>query len=376
MNNKIEKVLIVGGGIAGLSLAIGLRRKNIAVDIVELKKEWTVYGVGIIQQSNVVRAMHQLGILDSYLDNAFPFEKITVYTGNGIPISNIPSFRLAGPDYPANVGVSRLKLHHVLSDTAIELGANVHLGITIESLTETENKVSAIFTDGTTNEYDVVVGADGIYSKLRNMLFPEAAKPRLTGQVVWRHNFKRPEGMEELSSYVDAEGNGAGLCPLSKDLMYMFVTSKEPGNPWYPEYQLPELMRDRLKGFSGLIGELREQIVDPKEVVYRPMEVHFVEGDWYKGNVILIGDAAHATTPHAGQGAGIAIEDAIVLADELSGEGSVKEKFERFMQRRYERCKMVCEGSNLIGEWEMMGESPDKRVGMLKNILMETAKPI
>jgi len=100
---NIAKVLIVGGGIGGLCAAIALRRKGIDVDLVEIKTEWTVYGVGIIQQSNVVREMAKLGLLDAYLDAAYAFEDVGIYNTDGLPLVRIPGQRLAGPEYPANV---------------------------------------------------------------------------------------------------------------------------------------------------------------------------------------------------------------------------------------------------------------------------------
>nr|WP_244434165.1 FAD-dependent monooxygenase [Azospirillum sp. B506] len=94
----VEKILVVGGGIGGLSAAIALRRRGFAVDLVEVKPEWTVYGVGIIVQCNVVRAIAQLGILDSFLDTAYSFDTVSIYRTDGGRIATIPGHRLAGPD--------------------------------------------------------------------------------------------------------------------------------------------------------------------------------------------------------------------------------------------------------------------------------------
>ena len=105
--NTVNNVLIVGGGIGGLCAAIALRRKGIAVDLVELKTEWTVYGVGIIQQSNVVREMHRLGLLEAYLDAAYAFEDVAIYTTEGQQLARIPGQRLAGPQYPASAWPAR-----------------------------------------------------------------------------------------------------------------------------------------------------------------------------------------------------------------------------------------------------------------------------
>ncbi len=373
--NAVNKVLVVGGGIGGLCTAIALRRKGIAVDLVELKSEWTVYGVGIIQQSNVVREMAQLGVLDGYLDAAFAFEDVTINTTDGQQLVRIPGQRLAGPEYPANVGISRLALHQVLSETAIELGASVRLGLSVETLTEAGEGVDVLFTDGSRGRYDLVVGADGLFSKVRSLLFGDKYQPRFTGQSVWRYNFPRSVEIDHLATYQGPAGN-AGLVPLADNLMYMYVTSHEPGNPRMAQDSLAAEMRKRLSGFTGLIGELREQISDSSQVVYKPLEVVFVSEPWYRGRVLLIGDAAHAATPHLGQGAGMAIEDAVVLGEELTAGGSVEQQLERFMARRYERCKYIAESSILAGDKEIAHDHSFDRIGLVKQMLARTAEPI
>lgn len=373
--SEVDKVLVVGGGIGGLCAAIALRREGVSVDLVEIKSDWTVYGVGIIQQSNVVREMARLGVLDRYLDAAYSFEDVGIYDLEGKPLARIPGQRLAGPQYPANVGISRLALHKVLSSTAIELGAGIRLGLSVETFEQDSQGVDVTFTDGTRGRYSLLVGADGVYSKIRTLMFGDKYQPRFTGQAVWRYNFPRDPSIDHLASYMGPGGN-AGLVPLSDNLMYMFSTSHEPENPWYPPEQLAELMRERIGNIGGLVGSLREQITDSRQVVYKPMEVVFVDEPWFKGRVLLIGDAAHATTPHLGQGAGMAIEDALVLSMELTADGSMEDKLQRFMNRRFERCKFISEKSVLAGDREMARDQSFDRIGLTKQMLMLTAEPI
>jgi 2-polyprenyl-6-methoxyphenol hydroxylase-like FAD-dependent oxidoreductase len=373
--SEVDKVLVVGGGIGGLCAAIALRREGVSVDLVEIKSDWTVYGVGIIQQSNVVREMARLGVLDRYLDAAYSFEDVGIYDLEGKPLARIPGQRLAGPQYPANVGISRLALHKVLSSTAIELGAEIRLGLSVETFEQDSQGVDVTFTDGTRGRYRLLVGADGVYSKIRTLMFGDKYQPRFTGQAVWRYNFPRDPSIDHLASYMGPGGN-AGLVPLSDNLMYMFSTSHEPENPWYPPEQLAELMRERIGNIGGLVGSLREQITDSRQVVYKPMEVVFVDEPWFKGRVLLIGDAAHATTPHLGQGAGMAIEDALVLSMELTADGSMEDKLQRFMNRRFERCKFISEKSVLAGDREMARDQSFDRIGLTKQMLKLTAEPI
>jgi 2-polyprenyl-6-methoxyphenol hydroxylase-like FAD-dependent oxidoreductase len=371
----IKKALIVGGGIGGLTSAVAMRGKGVEVDVVEINPHWSVYGVGIIQQANVVRAMAQLGLVDKYLSASFGFDFVRVCDGQGNVLATLPSDRLGGADYPASLGVSRPALHKVLGDSAKAAGADIRLGVTATAFRETPEGVMAACDDGSERLYDLVIGADGLNSRVRELLFGKSYQTRYTGQSVWRHNFRRTPDLECLTACVGPEGN-AGLCPLSDDLMYMYVTSEEPGATRFDKADLPRLMRERIARFGGFIGALREQIVDPEEVVYRPMEVILVPRPWHKGRVVLIGDAAHATTPHLGQGAGMAIEDSIVLAEEIAKPGAVEDALQRFGERRWERCKYITERSIQVGEWEMARRHDIDRPAIFKEMFEVTAQPI
>jgi 2-polyprenyl-6-methoxyphenol hydroxylase-like FAD-dependent oxidoreductase len=101
-----------------------------------------------------------------------------------------------------------------------------------------------------------------------------------------------------------------------------------------------------------------------------------VDPPWYRDRVVVIGDAAHATSPHVGQGAAMAIEDALVLAEEVTGEGTLQEALDRFMERRYERCKFVCDVSRQIGRWEIERRHDADFAGLTQQSVMVTAEPI
>ncbi len=339
---KHQKILIIGGGIGGLTSAIALGRDGHRLTIVEKDPDWAVYGVGIIQQGNVVRAVKELGIIDDYLDAGFGFDFVEVYIPTGERVARIPSPKLVD-GYPANVGIGRPALHKVLGERAKAAGAEVRLGITVEALDDDGDGVTAHFSDGNVERFDLVIGADGLYSRTREQLFADAPKPEFTGQCVWRYNFPKPADHDCLQAY---EGRiGAGLVPLSSDLMYIFVTTPEPGNPWRDTAGLAKAMRDRLAGMPPAIATLAEQITIDEAVVYKPLETLFLEGPWHSGRVVLLGDAVHATTPHLGQGAGMAIEDSLVLAEEIAKAADPEGAFTAFRQRRFERCKYIVDAS-------------------------------
>jgi 2-polyprenyl-6-methoxyphenol hydroxylase-like FAD-dependent oxidoreductase len=368
---NVSKVLIVGGGIGGLALSIGLRRAGIEVEIAEIKQQWTVYHVGIIAQSNLVRAMVSLGIADDCVAAGFPYQGLRFCDANGNVMNETPGVKLAGPKYPAFLGLTRPALHDVLFSASKKAGAQVHLGVSVAELRQSESKVAVRFTDGSEREYDFVVGADGVYSHVRTTLFGAHLQPRFTGEGVWRYNVPRPPEIDCGSIYATSEGPKAGLIPLTRETAYIFQIGPEPGNPRFPKIELADIMRERLKPFGGTIGELARGITDPALVVYRPLESVLVPSPWYRGRVVLIGDAAHSITPHLGQGAAQTVEDAVVLAEELQKSGPLQDSLQSFMRRRFERCKFILEASLQIGEWEMHPD-PKADVGSLMGRVAQT----
>jgi 2-polyprenyl-6-methoxyphenol hydroxylase-like FAD-dependent oxidoreductase len=368
------RILIVGGGIGGLTSAIAMRRVGFAVDVIERDPEWSVYGVGIIQQGNVVRAMADLGLIDDYIGAGFGFDRVQMFLPNGQCVADLETPRLVDA-YPGNVGIGRRALHKVLGDRTKGAGANVRLGITVSTVHDDGDGVSVTFSDGSSDRYDLVIGADGLYSQTRGMIFPDAPQPEFTGQSVWRYNFKRPSDLTAMQAY---EGQtGIGLVPLSDELMYMFVTTPEPENPRYAKEELAATMRRKLAGVpSPAIQALAKQIVENDQVVYRPLEWLCVDGPWHKGRVALLGDAVHTTTPHLGQGAGMAIEDALVLAEELVAAENIETAFFAYRERRFERCRYIVDASKAIC-FGQIGKGPlvDNALAS-RNMFLKTAEPI
>jgi len=370
---KDLNILIVGGGIGGLTSAIALRRAGFSVAIVEKDPDWSVYGVGIIQQANVIRAMTDLGIVDDYLGAGFGFDQVEIYIPTGQRVATIPATRLV-PEYPANVGVGRRALHQVLGDRALAAGATIRLGVTVTNLDDDGSGVAASFSDGTRGRYDIVIGADGLYSQMRDHVAPGAPAPAFVGQGVWRYNFPRPADVTALCAYDGAIG--VGLVPLSDTLMYMYVTTPEPENRRYPRAGLAAELRARLDGQPPRIAALVDQISDDDAVVYKPLEWIMLEGPWHRGRVVLMGDAVHATTPHLGQGAGMAIEDSIVLAEELARHDDPENAFTAFRARRIDRCRYIVEQSKAIS-FGQTGQGPRVDQGKVTHEMFEmTAKPI
>ncbi len=329
-----------------------------------------------LRKSNLVRAMVAIGIADDCVVAGFSYSGVRFCDASGRVLSQTPGAKLAGPDYPAYLGLTRPALHNVLFTASKKAGAIVRLGLTVAELAQSDTKAAVAFTDGGSGEYDLVVGADGVHSQIRAMAFDEQLKPRFTGEGVWRYNVSRPADVDYGSIYESPDGPKAGLIPLTRDAAYIFRIGPEPGNPRFPKEQLATIMRERLKPFGGAIGQLAHQITDPDLVVYRPLESVFVPSPWHRGRVVLIGDAAHAITPHLGQGAAQAVEDAVVLADELQKNAPLQSSLNGFERRRYDRCKLILEASLEIGEQEMHPDSKRNLGPLMAKVGETVVQPI
>lgn len=369
-------ICIIGGGVAGLALAIGLHQRGIDCEVVERDRDWKVYHVGIIVQANFIRALNTLGVGEAAVKAGFAYRGARFVNADGDVIAQLPG-DAAVDGLPSDLGLTRPALHRVLTDKVRELGIPVRLGVTFTAMEDHGNYVDLAFSDSTRGSYDLVVGADGNYSAVRKAIFPQVV-PQFTGQGVWRYNVPRPAGLEWSDIYLapPAGFNGkAGYCPLSPDEMYIFAVVEEPGNPRFAPETLAREMRARLAGYGGLLGEAASAVTDPALVVYRPLEACIMPDPWYRGRVVLIGDAAHSATPHLGQGAAMAVEDAVVLAEELGGR-DVPAALRAFMERRFERARLVGTSSIQLGEWEMHPERAGDPVELTARIRRKLAEPV
>jgi len=182
--SDIQRVLIVGGGIAGMALAIVLQRAGIAAEIAEIDKDWRVYGAGITITGPTLRALDRLGLLDAVVNEGYCYDATRICDASGhVVIASRVSGRPMGAGIPNSGGILRPVLHRILSAATRQSGAAVRLGVSAATVEQTDDAVSVGFTDGASATYDLIVGADGVHSRLRAMLFPDSPKPVFTGQV-------------------------------------------------------------------------------------------------------------------------------------------------------------------------------------------------
>jgi 2-polyprenyl-6-methoxyphenol hydroxylase-like FAD-dependent oxidoreductase len=369
-------VLIVGGGISGMTLAIALRRAGIGCELVEITRDWTVPGVGIALQGAALRALRSVGLLDECVRRGFGYSHFIACDAQGNVTGRIDMPLLNGPDYPATIGIMRQELHNLLKEAMAQTGVPARPGTTISALEQHDDHVIATFTDGTRGSYGLVVGADGAFSKVRELTFGPDVAPQYTGQAVWRITVARPKEVRARHSFF-GKLNKSGFNPVSQTQMYIYIVQNLPEFARLTDDELPKVMHQQLAEFGGLLGAARDSVKDVGDIVYRPIHSHIMPPPWYRGRVVLIGDAAHTTTPHLASGAGIAVEDSVVLAEELAANDDLSAALAHFMERRYERCRLIVENSHTLGEWEKDPSTPGADpIGLMNQSYRALAEPI
>ena len=372
------KVLVIGGGFSGMTAAIQLRKAGADVELVEIDPGWRTYGAGITLAGSgaSLRALREIGVLEEFLRRGHAADGLDLFTSGGHKIASIPTPRLAGPDVPSGGAIMRPVLATILADATRAAGTKVRLGTTFTDIAGGPDGVLVALADGSRVRYDLVIGADGLYSKTRKAIFPEAPTPRYTGQCVWRAVLPR---MAEVNAPAMWLGDKVkvGVNPVSRDEMYMFVTEDRPTNDFIDPGSFLTLLKAMIAPFAApIVRAIQDSLNDESRIVYRPLEALLMPRPWSKGRVVLIGDAVHATTPHLASGACIGIEDAIVLAEEISAADSVEKALKVFEDRRWERCRMVVENSVRLGELEITNGDKAEHADIMRKSMMALAAPI
>lgn len=368
-------VLIIGGGTGGMCSAITLGRLGAKVDLVDIAEDWRPLGAGITITGATLRALKDIGVYDEIVEQGYVGEGIRVCSVEGEFIREIPTPIPAEAGVAGCGGITRPALHNILSRHVLEVGADVRLGVSVERLEQDADGVDITFSDGSTGRYDLVIGADGVSSRTREQIFPGAPKAEYTGQSVWRIFIPRPEGVDQRHFFLGGK-NKVGFTPVSDTEMYMFINQRTE-RVWREPATLPAEMRTLLEGYGGIAGQIRDAITDDTEVNFRPLEAFVLPAPWHVGRVVLVGDAAHPTTPQLASGAGMAVEDAIVVAEELANaDFDVPQALAAYSARREDRCRLVVNSSVKIGRLEQAQASPEEQTAVVDQALAKLAEPI
>jgi 2-polyprenyl-6-methoxyphenol hydroxylase-like FAD-dependent oxidoreductase len=374
----VNKVLIVGGGIGGMCAAILLRRQGIDVDLVELNPQWAPDGAGITISGPTLRALREVGVVDEVLRVGGSWRAVDFCDASGQLTATVPIAAAHGADdLPGAAGIMRSALAAILADATRNAGAGVRLGVSFETLAQDAEGVEVVFTDGSRARYDLVIGADGVNSTVRRHVKPDFAGPQFTGQGSWRAVVPR---LRENSTIYMGKTTKAGMNPISATQCYLFVLDKREGMDFITPEKWPQLLAELLEEFDGPLAGLREGLLDgtleDHRVLYRPLMGHMIDGPWHRGRIVLLGDAVHATTPHLASGAGIAVEGALVLADELARRHSLEGALLAYAGRHYDRARLVVSASGRLGEIERAGGSRDEHTQTMVAAQQALREPI
>jgi 2-polyprenyl-6-methoxyphenol hydroxylase-like FAD-dependent oxidoreductase len=378
MDNR--DALVVGCGLGGLATAIALRQKSWDVTVLEKQPDLhsSTYGVGIIQPINALRALDMIGCADECLEQGHASEGWARFLDiGGNVVGTAPGARIEGSHLPTMNGITRPALHRIMTNRAIEVGAKIEYSNTFTNLTSDDSGVTAELADGTTRRYDIVVGADGALSDVRAYVID--VKPAYLGQSAFRINIP----LEPEIDRITLQGGPNGMCgyvPIGRELAYLFLNITWPDRDRrIPQQEQMRLLRDLLEPYGGLTARVREAYLTEAhadEIVFRPEDWLIADRPWHKGRIVLIGDAVHAVPPHLGQGAAQAIEDGVVLAEELSDQGDVENAFAAYTERRFDRCKLIVDTCVAIGRSEMDQSIEFDHQGATQRVLEEMIKPL
>jgi salicylate hydroxylase len=337
--------VIIGAGVGGLTLALLLRRRGILADVLERSDELREVGAAIALAANATRVLQHLGLGETLAQESSEPTRLTYRDGrDGHLIAATPDIQWYHDTFGAPLfGLHRMAMQRILADAVGP--EHLHLGCHVEALEERDAGMLVRCSSGATFDADVVVGADGVHSLVRDWV-TGGDEPMYSGTS----GFRGLVPVEQLPHLPEPGalqfwiGPGAHLLhyPISGGSFINFLAVIDGPEPWTePAWMVTAEPGEHLKAFAGWHPAVTEMIgavpQSPRWGLFarRPL------GRWSRGPVVLLGDAAHAMLPHYGQGAGQTIEDAAILAAELDGAGDIPAALRRYQDRRRVRTRQV-----------------------------------
>ncbi|WJV44812.1 FAD-dependent monooxygenase [Streptomyces flavofungini] len=377
--------VVVGAGMAGLAAATALARRGWRVEIAELGATGATSGWGLCLTGPALRALDDLGLADACLAEGYGMSVITQVDVDGEPAAEVPLPRLIGARRPAMVGIARPLLHRVLYAEAERCGVVVRHGLTVTAVEpvgarregqegarrggQDEDRdgvrregqdgelVRVRFSDGTVRQVALLVGADGIRSTVRGLLGFES-RVDYQGQMVWRALVPRPSWATGIHHFA-GKPHAAGVVPVSDSGAYVFLTEHGAARNVLPRDELAPRLRELLATFPARMREIGRSVSGADAVVRRPVLTAYLDGPWNRGNAVVVGDAAHAPAPQLAGGAALAIEDGLLLAEELERHASTAAGLAAFVTRRARRCRTLVDTSVAVVGLEREGHHHD-----------------
>ncbi|MFD3257985.1 FAD-dependent monooxygenase [Paenibacillus lentus] len=344
------KAIIIGAGIGGLCTSIALRKVGVHTVLFDRRADVHLGGAGIGLGANAVRALQMLGAGGELFDYGKTMSRIQIMTEQGKILSNAHTAVISRKYGLDNVNMDRAKLLKILLRSA-DRGHPVQTRKECIGFEQHPGGVKAWFKDGSSEEGDVLIAADGLRSTIRRMLLP-GTEPQYAGYTCWRSvvPVNPAQAPYDPDAFTETWGvNGRfGIVPLANDHIYWFacINAKE-SDPRLAEYTASDLaqhFRHYHEPIPRLLAASGNEALLHHDIMYLPPLRRYAFG-----RVVLLGDAAHATTPNMGQGAGQAIEDAVILAGHIKHTQNVETALERYNKQRVKRTASITRMSGRIG---------------------------
>lgn len=344
-----RRILIVGGGIGGLTLAAALRQRGFAPRVLERAPVWAPVGAGITLAINAMNILRQIGASEAAEARGTPLPLLKLLDSRGGHLGTTDLSELCR-QFGNSIAIHRAALHEVLLSAAGE--DCVQLGTVLAGLTDRGHRIAVTLSDGSQEEYDLVVGADGIRSQVRSLAFGPV-EPRYSGYTCWR--FVMPQTLEiPFTAEMWGRGKRFGVVPLGRGKVYCFATlNAPPGQPDDAPGRVDRFRR-RFVEFGWVVPDILKQLNESTPLIHNDLE-EIILDRWVKGRIALLGDAAHAMTPNLGMGAAMAMEDAIVLAQSIERFTDLSHALSDYETRRRKRVLPIQTRARKLGEigqWE------------------------
>lgn len=354
-----HRVLIIGAGIGGLLLARALERKRIDYEIFERAPELRPLGAGLIVQANGMRALAEVGLDEPVARHGQELTSASLSSPRG-ELLNLTSFDFVKAELGMpTIGIQRARLHKLLVE-ALE-ARRVQPGKELVRYEERSGEIDAYFADGSSAQGSVLVGADGLHSSVRRQLLGDTGL-RYSGYTSWR-GIASGDGFLPSGRVAEIWGRGArfGMLGVGGGETYWFAVVNAAAGQH--EEELRHVF-DVFRSWTEPVAAVLD--ATPADRILRT-DIHdrLPVASWSRGHVVLLGDAAHPMTPNLGQGACMAIEDAVVLADCLARAESESAAFADYERRRVPRANRMVEQAYRFGE---LGRTRSTAGAWLRNL--------
>lgn len=371
----MTRALIIGGGIGGLATAIALSARGIEIELVERESEIHTLGSGITLIGAALRALDRLGVYEGCAAHGYAMNDFELFDPAGNQLTRFPLPKAVGTDHPGMMGMMRPELHRILLQRAAQQGVTVRTGTSVTGIKHRPGSATVTFNGADTAEYELVVGADGLRSTVRDLVFGPV-EMRFLGQGIFRVVLPRPAELTTECQIVGGEETTIGFTPTGPNSMYMYTLFPIEATYRPAAADMPMLVRERLEPFGGFAEQARAWVDESTPINYTRFENLVVPEPWHRNRVVVLGDAAHCTTPHLAAGAAMCLEDAVALGEELESATSIDDGLASFSKRRFDRARYVVDTSAQISYWETHPNTPGAdHSGLMGEAFAQLAQP-